>query len=40
MLRSLGPLGTADAGLRGVEPEWLAELEAERRVLRTRVAGR
>ena len=40
MLRSLGPLGTADAGLRGVEPEWLEELEAQRRVLRTRVAGR
>ena len=40
MLRILGPLSDADAGLRGVEPDWLEELEAQRRVLRTRVAGR
>jgi ATP-dependent Lhr-like helicase len=40
MLRSLGPLGTIDAGLRGVDSTWLEELEAQRRVLRTRVAGK
>ena len=40
MLRSLGPLGTTEAGLRGVEPAWLEELEAQRRILRTRVVGK
>ncbi len=40
LLRILGPLSAADAGLRGVEAEWLVELEAQRRVVRTRVAGR
>jgi ATP-dependent helicase Lhr and Lhr-like helicase len=39
LLRVLGPLSTADAGLRGVEPAWLDSLEAQRRALRTRVAG-
>jgi ATP-dependent Lhr-like helicase len=40
MLRGLGPLGTTEIGLRGVDPTWLEELEAQRRLLRTRVAGR
>ena len=40
LLRVLGPLSAADAGLRGVEPDWLVDLEAQRRVVRTRVAGR
>ena len=39
LLRVLGPLSLAEARLRGVEPAWLDELEAQRRVLRTRVAG-
>ncbi len=39
LLRVLGPLSTADAVLRGVEPDWLVDLEARRRVVRTRVAG-
>ncbi len=40
LLRVLGPLSGAQAELRGVDPAWLDELEAQRRVLRTRVAGR
>ena len=40
MLRSLGPLGATEIGHRGVDPTWLEELEAQRRVLRTRVAGK
>jgi ATP-dependent helicase Lhr and Lhr-like helicase len=39
LLRFLGPLSTAEAGARGVAPEWLTELEATRRVIRVRVAG-
>ena len=39
LLRFLGPLSTAEAGARGVAPEWLAELEAARRVIRVRIAG-
>ncbi len=40
LLRVLGPLSTEDAGLRGVDPAWLDHLLAQRRILRTRVAGR
>ncbi len=40
LLRVLGPLGTAETELRGVDPAWLDALEAQRRILRTRVAGR
>ena len=40
LLRFLGPLSTAEAGARGVAPEWLTELEATRRVIRVRVARR
>ena len=39
LLRFLGPLSTAEAAARGVAPEWLAELEAARRVIRVRIAG-
>ena len=39
LLRFLGPLSTAEAAARGVAEEWLAELEATRRVIRVRVAG-
>jgi ATP-dependent Lhr-like helicase len=39
LLRVVGPLGTQDAALRGVDPQWLADLERQRRVLRTRIAG-
>ncbi len=39
MLRTLGPLSTSEAVRRGVDPAWLEDLEAHRRVLRTRVAG-
>jgi ATP-dependent helicase Lhr and Lhr-like helicase len=39
LLRFLGPLSTAEAGGRGVTPEWLTELEVARRVIRVRIAG-
>ena len=39
LLRFLGPLSTAEAGARGVAPEWLTDLEAARRVIRVRIAG-
>ena len=39
LLRVLGPLSAEQAAARGVDPGWLAELEAQRRVLRTRVGG-
>ncbi|HYN56982.1 MAG TPA: DEAD/DEAH box helicase [Motilibacterales bacterium] len=39
MLRVLGPLSTEQAALRGIAAEWLDELEAQRRILRTRVSG-
>jgi ATP-dependent Lhr-like helicase len=39
LLRLLGPLSMVQAAERGVEPEWLADLEAQRRVFRTRMAG-
>jgi ATP-dependent Lhr-like helicase len=39
LLRFLGPLSAAEAAARGVAPEWLAELEAGRRVIRVRIGG-
>ncbi len=39
LLRFLGPLSTAEAGARGIAPEWLTELEMARRVIRVRIAG-
>ncbi|MDT7581145.1 MAG: ATP-dependent helicase Lhr and Lhr-like helicase, partial [Pseudonocardiales bacterium] len=39
LLRFLGALSTAEAAARGVAPEWLAELEAARRVIRVRIGG-
>ncbi|OLR95181.1 ATP-dependent helicase [Actinokineospora bangkokensis] len=39
LLRFLGDLSVAEAAERGVDPEWLAELESARRVLRVRIAG-
>ncbi|WP_407938139.1 ATP-dependent helicase [Motilibacter rhizosphaerae] len=39
LLRTLGPLSTAEAVERGAQPDWLVELEGRRRVLRTRIAG-
>ena len=39
LLRLLGPLTTAEAQERGVQPAWLVELEGQRRVIRTRIAG-
>ena len=39
LLRILGPLSEEQALARGVAPPWLAELEAQRRVFRSRVAG-
>ena len=39
LLRFLGDLTTEEAGLRGVRPEWLRELEASRRAIRVRMAG-
>ncbi|MBC6450777.1 ATP-dependent helicase [Actinokineospora xionganensis] len=39
LLRFLGDLSEAEAQARGVAPQWLAELEAARRVLRVRIAG-
>jgi ATP-dependent Lhr-like helicase len=39
LLRVLGDLTTEEAVARGVDPDWLAELEGRRRVLSVRVAG-
>ncbi|WP_199443304.1 ATP-dependent helicase [Umezawaea beigongshangensis] len=39
LLRFLGDLTTAEAAERGVRPEWLDDLVAQRRVLRVRIAG-
>ncbi|MBM7810754.1 ATP-dependent helicase [Saccharothrix algeriensis] len=39
LLRFLGDLSEAEALERGVRPEWLADLVAQRRALRVRVAG-
>ncbi len=39
LLRLLGPLSEAAAAARGVQPEWLARLESDRRALPVRIAG-
>lgn len=39
LLSFLGDLSTAEAAERGVRPEWLEDLHAQRRVLRVRIAG-
>jgi ATP-dependent Lhr-like helicase len=39
LLRFLGDLTTAEAAARGVQEEWLTALEAQRRVIRVRIAG-
>lgn len=39
LLRFVGDLSTEEAGERGVRPEWLEELRAQRRVLQVRIAG-
>ncbi|MBK0868529.1 ATP-dependent helicase [Saccharopolyspora sp. HNM0986] len=39
LLRFLGDLSTAEAQERGVQPEWLEQLRAQRRVLAVRIAG-
>ncbi|OXM66484.1 ATP-dependent helicase [Amycolatopsis sp. KNN50.9b] len=39
LLRFLGDLSDAEAAARGVRPEWLDELVAQRRVIRVRIAG-
>nr|WP_245645603.1 ATP-dependent helicase [Pseudonocardia acaciae] len=39
LLRFLGDLTTDEAAQRGVQEEWLAELEAARRLIRVRIAG-
>ncbi|MGH3914756.1 MAG: ATP-dependent helicase [Pseudonocardiaceae bacterium] len=39
LLRTLGDLTEAEAALRGVAPEWLAELGATRRAITVRMAG-
>ena len=39
LLRFLGDLSTSEARERGVRPEWLDELHAQRRVLSVRIAG-
>ncbi|MCT2584057.1 ATP-dependent helicase [Actinophytocola gossypii] len=39
LLRFLGDLSAAEARARGVRPEWLAELERQRRIIRVRIAG-
>lgn len=39
LLRFLGDLSIAEALERGVQPEWLAELESARRAIRVRIAG-
>ncbi|GEL23952.1 DEAD/DEAH box helicase [Pseudonocardia sulfidoxydans NBRC 16205] len=39
LLRFLGDLTEAEAAARGVQPPWLAELEAARRAIRVRIGG-
>ncbi|MET7989416.1 ATP-dependent helicase [Amycolatopsis sp. NPDC005232] len=39
LLRFLGDLSIAEALERGIQPEWLEELEAARRAIRVRIAG-
>jgi ATP-dependent Lhr-like helicase len=39
LLRFLGDLTDEEAAARGIRPEWLAELIAQRRVIRVRIAG-
>jgi ATP-dependent Lhr-like helicase len=39
LLRFLGDLSSDEAALRGVRPEWLTELERQRRIIRVRIAG-
>ncbi|MBB5959927.1 ATP-dependent Lhr-like helicase [Saccharothrix tamanrassetensis] len=39
LLRFLGDLSEAEASARGIRPEWLTELVAQRRALRVRIAG-
>ncbi|MER5266049.1 ATP-dependent helicase [Actinosynnema sp. NPDC002837] len=39
LLRFLGDLSEAEALARGVRPEWLADLVAQRRAIRVRIAG-
>ncbi|MEV4314508.1 ATP-dependent helicase [Actinocrispum sp. NPDC049592] len=39
LLRFLGDLTDAEAAARGIRPEWLTELIAQRRVIRVRIAG-
>jgi ATP-dependent helicase Lhr and Lhr-like helicase len=39
LLRILGPLSDEQAGRRGIDPAWLAELVASRRAIAVRVAG-
>ncbi|HEX3650304.1 MAG TPA: DEAD/DEAH box helicase, partial [Pseudonocardiaceae bacterium] len=39
LLRFLGDLTTAEAAVRGVAPEWLTELAAQRRAIEVRIAG-
>ena len=39
LLRFVGDLTTAEAAARGVQEQWLTELESARRVIRVRVAG-
>ncbi|WP_133851437.1 ATP-dependent helicase [Labedaea rhizosphaerae] len=39
LLRFVGDLSIPEAALRGVAPEWLAELESARRAIRVRIAG-
>ncbi len=39
LLRFLGDLSEAEALERGIRPEWLAELVAQRRAIRVRIAG-
>ncbi len=40
LLRLLGDMSTGEAADRGVREQWLTELEAQRRVIRVRIAGR
>ncbi|WP_328618681.1 DEAD/DEAH box helicase [Amycolatopsis sp. NBC_00355] len=39
LLRFLGDMTVAEAGERGIQPEWLTELEGARRALRVRIGG-
>jgi ATP-dependent Lhr-like helicase len=39
LLRFLGDMTVEEAGFRGIQPEWLTELEAARRAIRVRIGG-